>query len=862
MKTTSNSRRRFLKTASLSTAAVAIGVPNAFSNEVMTPQVPLRKGSKLILSPDPDNKIFKPLDEITVSGFKSGTLNIIDGNGNLFLSQKVEGGAFTFRVGGALGIQTILLLNKKQELEDWASYKIDAKTEINDKGERYQKLLKTLYWSMVGEWGATDIMRYNGEFFEFFVCWLRDHVHTMKGMKYFYPNLKSAIDLYAKYQKPNGMIYDNIYKREMGGRPNYWEKRFDVGVFMEISDDNLYELKRIPVENDVEYLFLEGLYYTWKATGDTEWMKGKLDKALKAVEYSTTDPYRWSEKFQLLKRGYTIDTWDFQSRFDLSVVGGDIMVVDREKTRFGVMHGDNTGMAAGLVYLAEMLDVAGRTDDALKMRQLGKVIRERLDKLSWNGSFFRHHISEKPEFVRDTGTDPETQVSLSNSYALNRGITHEQAVAIIKTYQRIRGEMPKSSPGEWFTIYPPYETGFEGHSEKWDYMNGGVITITAGELAHGAFEHGYEDYGVDILNRVADLALTTNDYLHCTYRGAMPDKPVRNFTTLSLAKIANGDIRGEGHKDGVPGWFSNDPKNDFRNLPTGIHSYQDVPFDVVDPSENKSKSCLLLSDKGEGFYELCSLPVNKKATSIYFLHTCAKNMNVGTITLEYADGSTAIDYIDGSKIHEWYLPADKKSDNCRLGWWGANGNFTNVGCMVYGYNNPNPDKEIKNIRFNAFRNRSVWGVLGVTLCDCPVFFMPGTVSFGIPDNWGAGAVTYALIEGLSGVKDDGVSFDKVRFAPRWEAAKVTDADVTIKYESSGGYVSYKYRKKSDEINIFITGNGNVLNAEILLPASNIVNSVTVNGNVQPFSIKKVENSSYCCFDINGNSVKDIRIALG
>ena len=32
-------------------------------------------------------------------------------------------------------------------------------------------------------------------------------------------------------------------------------------------------------------------------------------------------------------------------------------------------------------------------------------------------------------------------------------------------------------------------------------------------------------------------------------------------------------------------------------------------------------------------------------------------------TQEYADGSSVIDYIDDNKIHEWYLPADKKGDN-------------------------------------------------------------------------------------------------------------------------------------------------------------------------------------------------------
>ena len=331
-----------------------------------------------------------------------------------------------------------------------------------------------------------------------------------------------------------------------------------------------------------------------------------------------------------------------------------------------------------------------------------------------------------------------------------------------------------------------------------------------------------------------------------------------HISVVSLKDAANGDIRGEGAK-GVPGWFDQDPNNDFRNLPTGKHSYQDIPFEVIDPTSNNSRACLLISSKGDGFVEEATVAVGKKAASIYFLHTCSKNTNVGSVTIEYADGSSVIDYIDDNKIHEWYLPADKKGDNCRLGWWGANGTFTNIGCMVYGYNNPNPDKEIKSLRFNALKNNSMWGILGITLCDTPVFFMPSTVSFGIPDNWGAGAVTYALIEGLTGVKDTGISFDKILFAPRWEAANIAEADATIKYESSGGYVSYKYNKDNDGIRIAITGNGDRIASEILLPSNKSVKSVTINGKQQDFTTKTVEQSKYCCFDLNGYGVKDIKI---
>jgi len=828
-----------------------------------TPATPAPKKTPLLaVTPDPAGTVFKPFDEITVNGFKNGTVKILDGNGQLLLSRTVKGKPFTFKTGGALGTHTILWLDAKG-LKEWTTYRLDAKTEINDAGGRYKSLLAMLRWTMLSDkWhDPFNVARYNGKTYEYFFCWLRDHVHTLKGMKYFCPGLKSAIELYAEHQREDGMVFDNIYPRDQGRRPNWWDKQFGYGGFIEISDDGEFELKRIPVECDVEYLFLEGVYFTWKATGDTEWMKSMLDKALKAVAYSTTSPYRWSEKYQLLKRGYTIDTWDFVSEFD--AITSHRMVVEPGKTQFSIMHGDNTGFANGLACLAEMLDTANRAADATRVRKLEKGIRQRLDKLSWNGAFFRHQVPEDPSFTRDFGVDPETQVSLSNAYSANRGVTRKQVLAIIGTYERLRAEMPASSPGEWFGIYPPFQRGYL--LKPWDYVNGGVLSIVAGELARAAFENGREKYGVHALDAMAALAKTTKDYLYSTYRGAMPEPPARAFTPLSLARVANGDLRGKG-APGVRGWFDNDPNNDLANLPTGRCEYAEIPFDVVDPAANNAKSCLLLAGDGkDGFAPSITLPVNQKAASIYFLHATSKGVDPGAITLEYADGSTAMDYINGAKVSTWYMPeAQLPADTMgklRLGWWGATPNFNNVGCVVYGFDNPSPGKEIKSIRFDAFRNGIDWGVLGVTLCDAPVFFMPNPVSHGIPDKWGAAAVVYGLVEGLAGVKDAGVAFDSVRFTPRWESAGVDEVSATIKYEASGGYVGYTYRKQGKTLLLQLTGNASFFDVELLLPEKAAAKSVSVNGFAHPFAMRKVEQSAYCCFTLENVGVWDIAVEI-
>jgi len=820
---------------------------------------------KIIDSPKSDH--YKPLDQVTIKfsiktdkpsnmiSTDKSSVFVSDGSGREYIKLPYAD-SLTFQVGGALGTQIIVLKDHEGVILDKAFLKVNCKTEISDQGDKYKNLLNTLYWTMVGWNNESGSVRIDGQFYHFFVSWLRDHVHTMKGMKYFYPELKSAIDLYSNYQREDGMIWDNISRRDPESF-NHWQKRFGYGNFVKTVDNGNYEFHRIAVEADVEYLFIEGLYYTWKATGDDNWMASKLDNAIKAYKYSTSDPYRWSEKYHLIKRGRTIDTWDFQDEEDAAISDGDPMVIYKDKTKFNIMYGDNTGMSVACKYLAEMLNYVGRTYEGTIIRSQGMNLKNNLDKLAWNGNFYTHQIPEDTTVKRDFGVDVSKQVSLSNAYSLNRDISHEKCVQIIKTYQRLKEEMPKSSPGEWYTIYPPFQKGYDGHNGMWEYMNGSVTSIVAGELAHGAFENGFESYGVDILNRVADLAAKSNNYLYCTYRGAMPDVPKRNFTPVSLKDIANADITGQG-ATGVPGW-TGEGDNDFHNFPVGKQTFSDVPFDIIDPAANGRKACLAIS--GDNGYKLNEkLVINRKAASIYFVHVVGKGDIAGNIVLHYSDSSVFTDIIGHGKIANWWYPVEPVTEHgipiTKIAWRGENSYTKGLGALIYGLNNPFIDKTIAYIEFQGFRINTRWMILGVTLSDSPVYFTPSFISYGIPDNWGAAAVVYALIEGLAGVKDMSVTFNQVIIAPRWLAAHVNEVSNTTKYEASGGYVSYNYKfnAKENKIELNYTGNAVGTDLQILLPEGKNVDFIYLDGRLSQYKIKKTENSSYVYIPGNGLGV--------
>jgi len=804
---------------------------------------------------------FEPLDDVTILGAAGGWLSVRDGKGRQYVRGEACD-AFTFKAAGALGTHTVFHEDESGRTVGSVAFAVDCKTDVDDEGGRFHELLRMLYWTMVAHWGEVSAFRHDGKVYKYFVTWLRDHVHTLKGMKYYYGDLKTGIELYADTQREDGMIWDKV-DTEATSRPTHRDHWFGRDGFIRPADDGMRRMERIPVENDVEYLFVEGLYYTWKATGDTEWMAGLLDNAVRAYEYSTSDPFRWSEKYGLLKRGFTIDTWDFQAEEDVAI-SGHAMVVDKDRSRFGVMHGDNTGFFAGCNYLAEMLAVAGRQADAEKFRRLGREIKQRLDDLSWNGEFYIHHVPEDPDVKRDLGVDQSRQVSLSNSYALNRGLTHDQCRAVIRTYQRIRDEMPKTSPGEFYQIYPPFERGFGGHNSKWHYMNGGVTTIVAGELAHGAFENGFERYGVDILERVRGWGEAHQGYLHCTYRGAMAEPPERSFETVDITGRANVDLCGEG-APGVPGW-TGEGENDLARMPTGRQTFEDIPFDVIDPASNGRRACIGISSR-EGYAAECALPIGRKAASVYFLHTAAGGGLVGSFEIHYADGEKLTEYVlTGRHLNGWWLPKapshDRKaSATCKVAWWGPNAVFPNVGNYVYGYDNPRPDAEIEKIVLRAPDNGKFWAILGLTLCDAPVFFPPDDLSFGIPDNWGAAAVVYALIEGLAGVKDTDRAFDTALLAPRWVAADVNKARATVKYEASGGYVRYDYARQDGRLVLEVTGNAELMNLALLLPEGREPDAVRLDGEEAQFELKTVESSPYLCLDIRGLGAHRIEVAL-
>lgn len=400
-----------------------------------------------------------------------------------------------------------------------------GQTNFGKGTDQYGVFLNSLKKQLI-ETEYRKTLHFGGKTRNQFVQWIRDHVHVMKAMKYIEPEISSFWEFFIENQTKEGLYFDYYYPiaDPINHRINLFEKRY----WKILSRDSI-QMHRLPIEADLEYLMVEGAYYIWQATGDDNYIRKWLPNLEKGLNYMMTDPLRWSTKYQLAKRGYTLDTWDFMqlptSREEYKKQGFDvqngIFNID-EKTPMGIMHGDNSGLYAACLQLSTIYEDLGNTDKANFWKTKGEEIRQRANEVCWNGEYYAHFVEDNPspDYLK---IDHKHTLSLSNPYDINRGLpTETMTQSIIANYEKLKENNVENAFAEWFGVYPPVEPDFAGYKPG-SYMNGGVNTIVGGELAKAAFQHGYEQYGVDILNRMIELNAKHGDKLPVSY---MPDGKV------------------------------------------------------------------------------------------------------------------------------------------------------------------------------------------------------------------------------------------------------------------------------------------------------------------------------------------------
>jgi hypothetical protein len=402
---------------------------------------------------------------------------------------RVEGGQGSVEVvpRGALGPQWAALFAGETRLAVNPSiFTLEAETTVQAGQPRFDRFLPA-----ARELLARAVLEYQGESgarthgyrsSDSPLIWLRDHVYAVRAARYLDPDLRGTLDSFRDLQLADGSLHDYLPRPFIAPEPY-----------------------RTPVEADVEFLYVQGVYEAWQATGDDAWVRAHLGAMRRAITHTLQHPLRWDAERGLVKRPFTIDTWDFEygpTTADPATGAPSPRHWIDERTVWGVFHGDNTGAAQALRMLATIEERVGDPALGQVWRGAAEALVTRLTRLAWNGRFFRHHVAFQP--LEIPGLNQAEQLSLSNAYALNRGVlTQQQGQAILDEY--IRRAKTTGAFAEWFSIDPPFPPGSFGLAGRTGelpgtYVNGGIMPLVGGELARGAFRHGNESYGFAILD--------------------------------------------------------------------------------------------------------------------------------------------------------------------------------------------------------------------------------------------------------------------------------------------------------------------------------------------------------------------------
>jgi len=327
--------------------------------------------------------------------------------------------------------------------------------------------------------------------------WIRDYSDMIRGFKYFESDLLSTVSHFAENQSYNGRIFDYFTTSP--------EK-------LPCEKENWTKYVRVPVEADVEYRFIKAAFLAWQATGDDDWIYNLIPNMIKAIDYIFNNEQRFDKKNNLVKRPYTIDTWDFA--YTAGKHEWLQFQIDKD-SYWGIFHGDNSGYYDALQKMGFLLEYFNRKEDAQYFLDIAEELAFRTNELCWNGKFYTHFVKISP--VKINGIDESQQLSLSNPININRGITdHKMASSIIKEY--IRRKEIGNSFAEWFSIDPPFPDGIFGDEKLIGgaYINGGIMPLVGGELAKAAFDNGFEEYGCNILKRYYNM-ISENDESYLWY---------------------------------------------------------------------------------------------------------------------------------------------------------------------------------------------------------------------------------------------------------------------------------------------------------------------------------------------------------
>jgi len=145
-------------------------------------------------------------------------------------------------------------------------------------------------------------------------------------------------------------------------------------------------------------------------------------------------------------------------------------------------------------------------------------------------------------------------------------------------------------------------------------------------------------------------------------------------TIVDLSGVANRAFADQQAGDGKGGWTDQGPDNDLRMIQPGTLTVQGVDFNILNPAQNKERSCVVLSSGQKGSLSEVSVTpagAGKSATCLYLLHASTRPRNngssAGSMEVEFADGRrTEFSVVSGRDVGNWRQPS--RLANASVAW--------------------------------------------------------------------------------------------------------------------------------------------------------------------------------------------------
>ncbi len=160
--------------------------------------------------------------------------------------------------------------------------------------------------------------------------------------------------------------------------------------------------------------------------------------------------------------------------------------------------------------------------------------------------------------------------------------------------------------------------------------------------------------------------------------------------------------------DGKGGW-TDQGENDLSMMKSGVQTLAGVNFDIIDPAKNNDKSCIVLRGTMRPDFptEAKGIKIGGKFSRLFFLHACAwgKGKEAGTYLLRYSDGTEVFcELEEGRNTGDWWQCASLPE--AKLAFSAANKTGKDVGFFAMEWENPYPEKEIKELDFLSAGRRN------------------------------------------------------------------------------------------------------------------------------------------------------------